>query len=252
MSDILDPNYETVSATCEHCEALCIFSRIDDLGETMPISGRRVDCSACGKQFWIKGDTINSAYRFLIDDAKDHFRIKRYMPAIASLAQAWEVFFAACALSTYVYRPFFSAAPLDRDVDELNRVHRELHEAIKSFTWFPMRNLVLNMLLTEPRPATIDDASTHIATLSALGNEPSPLAVAAVADTRKRETLEGLAALTVGRLRNNVVHKHAYRPTRAEVEPCLTSEISTLYRVKHRLGVGDFLEHQFDTVYMEE
>lgn len=252
MSDILDPNYETVSAKCEHCQSLCIFSRIDDLRETMPISGRRVGCPHCDKQFWINGDTINSAYQFLVDDAKDHFRIKRYMPAIASLAQAWEVFFAACTLSTYVYRPFFSAAAVDRDVDELNRLYRELHEAIKSFTWFPMRNLVLNMLLVEPHPATIVDATAHIAQLSAFANEPSPRAISAVADTRKRETLEGLAALTVGRLRNNVVHKHAYRPTRAEVEPCLTSEISILYRVKHRLGVGDFLEHQFDTVYMEQ
>lgn len=252
MAQILDPNYETVGATCDHCQAPCIFSRIDDFGETMPISGRRVVCFRCGKEFWISGDTMNTAYQFLIDDAEDHFRRKRYMPAIASLAQAWEVFFATCALSTYIYRPFFAAAPADRDLDELNRLFRELHDMIKPFTWFPMRNVVLNMLLVEPRPDTMVDAATHMTQLSAFGNEPSPKTIAAVLDTRKREALEGLTGLTVGRLRNNVVHKHAYRPTRAEVEPCLTSEISILYRVKGRLGVGDFLEHQWDAVYTEE
>gem|GEM_PF-4943560 len=64
--------------------------------------------------------------------------------------------------------------------------------------------------------------------------------------------MQGLADLTVGRIRNNVVHKQAYRPTRAEVEPCLNGEISILYRTKHRLGVGGLLEHQFNNVYIEQ
>lgn len=252
MPDILDANYETVSARCDHCQALCIFSRIDDFAETMPISGRRVHCFECGEEFWIKGDTVNSPYEFLIDDAKDHFRLKRYMPAVASLAQAWEVFFAACAVSTYVYRPFFAAPPMDRDIDELNQLHRELYEVIQSFTWFPMRNLVLNMLLSEPRPSTVTEAATHIAQLRSFGNQPSPKVLATIGDARKRETLQGLAELTIAGIRNNVVHKQAYRPTRADVEPCLTSEISILYRIKHRLGVGDLVEHQFNNVYSEE
>jgi|GEM_PF-5285388 len=184
MPEILDANYETVSARCDQCQALCIFSRIDDLGETMPISGRRVRCFECEKEFWITCDTVTSPYAFLIDDAKDHFRLKRYMPAIASLAQAWEVFFAACAVSTYVFRPFFAAPPMARDIEELNRLHRELYEAIQSFTWFPMRNLVLNMLLTELRPATVAEAATQIARLPSFRNPPSPKALAAVGDAR--------------------------------------------------------------------
>jgi hypothetical protein len=252
MADISDPNYETVTAACDKCGALCIFSRIDDIGDIMPIAGRRVTCIECGEEFWITGDTINTAYQFLIDDARDHFRIKRYMPAIASIAQAWEVFFATCALSTYVYRPFFAVAPLDRGVDDVNGLHRELHAAITKFTWFPMRNLVMNMVLRKVWPVTMTEAAVEIAQLSALGNEPSPKTISDVADARDREILEGLASLTVGKLRNNVVHKHAYRPKRSEVQACLTSEVSLLYRVKHRLGVGDLLEHQAEAVYMEE
>lgn len=251
MAEIVEPNYETVSATCDHCQALCIFNRVDDFTDTMPISGRRVACWQCSKDFWIKGDTINTPYQFLIDDARDHFRRKRYMPAIASLAQAWEVFFASCAVSTYVFRPFFAEASVDRDIDELNGLYQELFETIKSFTWFPLRNLVLNMLLTEPWPVTVAETRAQIKLLKSFGNAPSPKQIAAVAEGRRRETLEHLNELTIGTLRNRVVHKNAYRPTRAEVEPCLTSEISVLYRIKHRLGVGDFMEHQFGTVYEE-
>lgn len=252
MPEIIEANYETVTVTCDRCQAMCIFSRIDDLAETMPISGRRVRCFECGEEFWINGDTVSSPYEFLIADAREHFRAKRYMPAIASLAQAWEVFFAACAVSTYVFRPFFAASPMDRDVDELNSLHRQLYQEIRSFTWFPMRNLALNMLLRDPQPSNATEAATHIAQLRSFGNQPSPMQVTAIVDVRLRETLEALSDLRIGRLRNHVVHKHAYRPTRAEVEPCMTSEISTLYRVKHRLGVGDLIEHQFNNVYREE
>lgn len=251
MAEIIDANYETVSAQCEHCHALCVFSRIDDFADTMPISGRRVTCGECGKVFWIHGDTVNTPYEFLIDDAKDHFRRKRYMPTIASLAQAWEVFFAACAASTYVFRPFFAEEAKGRDVDDLNELHGELFLVVKRFTWFRMRNVVLNMLLTRARPATVDDARAEVKTLGAFGNEPSPDTIAAVADGRTRETLERLSRLTIGNLRNYVVHKNAYRPSRAEVEPCITSEIRLLYRIKHRLGVGDFMDHQFGNVYEE-
>ena len=249
MGSIFDSNYETVSAACDRCGFVSIFSRIDDIGEVMPISGRRVGCSSCSAEFWINGDVVNTAYQFLIDDAREHFAMKRYMPAIASVAQAWEVFFVTCALSTFVYRPFFATDPLDQRVDDLNQLHRDVYAATAKFTWYPMRNLVMNMILEDPRPTTLTEAKTLIARLSAFGNEPSSVTLSATSEAKQREMLLALAGLTVGSLRNNVIHKHAYRPRRAEVEPCLTSEISLLYRVKHHLGVGDFLEHQADAVF---
>jgi len=248
MADIADANYETVAATCDLCAAPCIFSRIDDIGNVMPISGKRVSCFDCGGQFWIKGDTVNTAYQFLIDDAREHFALKRYMPAIASVAQAWEVFFATCALSTFVYRPFFASPPVDQDVDDLNRLYRAVRAATAKFTWFPMRNLAMNMLIRDPRPLTVAEADAAIKELAGFGNKPSRKTVSLLADDT-RGLADGLANLSVGTLRNDVVHKHAYRPKRSQVEPCLTSEISLLYRVKHHLGVGDFLEHQAGAVY---
>lgn len=204
MAEIIEPNYETITAECDHCGASCIFSRIDDLADVTPISGRSVVCFFCAKEFWIKGDTVNTAYQFLIDDAREHFRAKRYMPAIASIAQAWEVFFAACAVSTYVYRPFFSVPAIERDIDELNQTSRELHEVVRGFAWYRMRNLVMHMLLLDSRPKTMADASTHIAQLAMFRNQPSSQDIFAVADARIREALEGLNNLTVGQLRTTL------------------------------------------------
>jgi len=49
-----------------------------------------------------------------------------------------------------------------------------------------------------------------------------------------------LRALTVGSLRNKVVHQRAYRPSRSEVEPCLKGEIELLYELERVLPVGEF------------
>ena len=252
MADITDPNYETVSAFCDHCGELCIFNRKDDLRQSMPIAGRSVTCPHCEKQFWIKGDRISTSYEFMIDDAKTHFAAKRFMPAVASLAQAWEVFFTACALSRLVYRPFFAVTDQHHGANELNRLHRAVHAQMAKFTWFLLRNVAMNLLITMPQPANLEQADREINALCLLGNEPSPRRIAVVTHPRHRSALDGLAQLTIGRLRNDVVHKKAYRPCASEVEPCLSEEIGVLYRVKHRLGVGDFYAHQAGLVYVEK
>lgn len=164
------------------------------------------------------------------------------MPAIASAAQGWEVFFATCALSVYVYGPFFSAAPQPR-IEVLNGLLSELRNAIERFTFFPLRNLVVRLIIEKAEPFTLAEAIKRISGTAGMGGDPSAAQIAS-ASQRDAEIVSGLMALTIGKLRNDVVHKYAFRPTRAAVEPCLTSELDVLYKVKQRLGVGDFLEHQ--------
>ena len=59
-----------------------------------------------------------------------------------------------------------------------------------------------------------------------------------------RDVLLRLQDLTIGELRNKVVHKDAYRPRRSEVENCRTEEIELLYDVKHSLDIRTFEEWQ--------
>jgi hypothetical protein len=254
MARIRDANLETVTATCDACGASCVFNRVDDLRDAMPIAGKHVQCFSCDATFWINGDRITSTYEFLINDARENYAAKKYLPAVATLTQAWEVFFAACASSRYVFAPFFASPAHLRSTELLNEAHRELRREIAKFTWFPLRNLVINIILHEVAPATLVDARAAIREISIkrLGNDVSPDAVRAISLPRKRETIEALLGLTIGHLRNQAVHKFARRPRRSEVEQCLDAELDVLYRVKHRLGVGDFIEHQADAVFVDD
>src|SRR4029078_1222126 len=163
MAKIFEPNYETVTANCDHCGSTCIFSRVDDLKSFGPVAGEHVQCFSCQKTFWINGDMVNTAYRFLIDDAKEHFHLKRYMPAIASLAQAWEGFFAEFAWSRYVYARLFASDLYARDIDELNSLSGRLTGATKKFTFVPMRNLLINTAARNIQPVSIPEAEVAIA-----------------------------------------------------------------------------------------
>ena len=64
MGAIEDRDYETVTARCDECGSLCVFNRVDDIGEPGPYSGRYVTGLECGEQFWIYGDVINPPYQF--------------------------------------------------------------------------------------------------------------------------------------------------------------------------------------------
>jgi hypothetical protein len=248
MTTIIDPNYEIVTAQCEKCSTTCIFSRIDDLETVGPVSGERVTCFTCGAKFWINGDVVNTAYQFLIDDAKEQFTLKRYMPAIASLAQAWEVFFAEFAWSRYVYGPYFMSDRYAMGVDQRNDLSARLTTATKKFTFTRMRNLLVHTVAKNIHPQSVPEAALAIARIEpqGFGNDPPAALYEEVADPKTREALEQARDLTVGELRNYVIHKHAYRPRRSEVEPCIREEVKVLYRLKHCLNVRDFMEYQMD------
>jgi len=205
-----------------------------------------VPCDACGHDFWITCDTLNTAYQFLIDDAKEHFHLKRYMPAIASLAQAWEVFFAEYAWGRYVYAPFFAGDPYSQDIDELHSLSRQLASATRRFAFVAMRNLLINTVARSIQPTSVEQATSAISriALEKLDSDAPQSLYAEVQELQIREALEQLRDVTVNELRNHVIQKHAYRPRRAEVEPCLREEVRVLYRLKHRLNVMDFTEYQ--------
>jgi uncharacterized protein with PIN domain len=62
MGIIEKKDYETVTARCDECNSVCVFNRVDDIGDPGPYYGRTVTCLECGKPFWIFGDIINLAY----------------------------------------------------------------------------------------------------------------------------------------------------------------------------------------------
>jgi hypothetical protein len=240
MAWISKADYETVAVSCEHCGELCVFNRREDFADPGPYAGENVTCTHCQATFRMVGDTVNPAYELFMFAAREHFEAKRYMLAVGTMAQAWEVFFATFAAARYVYSPFFASGEDQGDLEKLNGCLRQLDEATKGFSFAKFRNLLTNTVAKGVAPQTLDRAEIAIQQIvtSRLGNDPPQDVVAAVGDPELRNLLNGLLALTVGPLRNRVLHQRAYRPLRHEVEQCLEDEAELLYRTKHLLKVG--------------
>jgi hypothetical protein len=235
-------DYETVTAQCDNCGFLCIFNRIDDIGDPGPYMGRDVTCSNCREQFRIIGDIINPAYELFIFDAGEHFQSKRYMICAASLAQAWEIFFTTFIFSNYLYRPFFENEDTKRDLEQLNRLSSQLEDAIRNHTFFPLRNVLMNTVVRRVHPQTLDESRKAIPRIvkENFGQDVPMAQITAFPDPKARDLLLRLLNLTIGDLRNKVVHRRAYRPRRAEVKKCYDEELDLLNNVKRAFDVRTF------------
>jgi hypothetical protein len=241
MARISKADYETVVVACDHCCEDCVFNR-RDLPNIGPYGGEDVICPRCHSEFRMTGDTTNLPYELFIVAAREHFRGKHYMLAVGSLAQAWELFFSTFAGARYLYRPFFLSPRGQRDLDSLNSLQTHLDRALGRFTFYRLRNLVVNTVAQAVAPQTLDEATIAIAQIASMGNKPSPAAISSVCDRDVKQVLEGLGALSIGTLRNEVLHRRAYRPLRAEVERCLEDELRLLYQAQRALGVRSFEE----------
>ena len=127
-------DYETIEATCEHCGEACTFNRREDFSHVGPYAGENVNCTHCGREFRIVGDTINAPHELFIFAAKEHFREKRYMLAVTTMAQAWELFFSMFAEATFLYRPFFSSSKGTRELAKLRALQAAMRQVLRRST----------------------------------------------------------------------------------------------------------------------
>jgi hypothetical protein len=244
MGEIQNPDYETVTTTCEHCGSRRVYNRIDDIGEPGPYAGRYVECLECREQFWIFGDIINPAYELLVFSARERFGTKRYMQCVALLAQAWEMFFSLFAYSNYLYRPYYVDPDPDYSDEHFDRLSGQLHDATQQCTYYPLRNILTNTVLEGVHPQMLQESEAAISRIEAenFGSDPRRADIEEFPDEETRNLLKHLQELKIAGLRNDVVHQRAYRPRRADVEECLEEETDLLYRAKWSLPVYTFDE----------
>ena len=244
MAHINDADYETLSVICDHCQIKLLLNRHDDLGEFSAISGRTFTCTACGRDFWITGDVVNTAYEMFIFAADEHSATKHHMLAVMSLAQAWEIFLATFAYSNFAYRPFWLEQRHAAALDDLNRCLEKLAHSIRNFNFRNLVNLTAHTIVRQLHPRTLAEAEAMIETIErdTLHRDPSAADIATIRDTEVREAVVHLRSLQIAELRNRVGHKQAYRPAANEVVPCRNEEILFLHRVGDLFGVGEFDE----------
>jgi hypothetical protein len=128
------------------------------------------------------GDTVNAVYELFMFAAREHFASKRYMLSVATMAQAWEVFFATFAAARFVFAPFFASPDDDRDTKALNGRLGQLDHATKHFAFARWRNLLLNSVAHGINPGTMEESERAIQQIvpGGLGKEPPAAVIAAV------------------------------------------------------------------------
>ena len=232
-------SYENFVAECPWCGNENIFNRASDLCTFEPIAGRDISCQSidCGKPFRIVGDSVNSRHEMLVFDCYELIDRKHYMNTILSLAQAYEVFFSLYFRVELLYKPF--CADRDQELTELNRIAEKLTDKIKKHTFAPMRALFLQHVATGHPPKSIAEVEAVVASLSDRPGDTKGTAIESIGDTKLVPLLKALKATNIHILRNSIVHKQAYRPTREEAEAALNETRSILFPLTSHLQLCD-------------
>ena len=229
-----ETNYENFIAICPHCYFKNIFNRITDLRDTNPIAFREVRClnDSCRKQFNINGDSLNAAYETLIFDVYSLKEEKKYSYCILNLAQSFEVFFSLYLRIMLLYKPF---AAQKEEIEKFNELSSLLFKTIKDYTYAKMRNIFINTVLSKKPVNNLSEAQIRIEELSSLVAEPSDATINYEVNHDLRTLLMELKRSGVAKMRNNVVHKHAYRPTLSEVESAIDETRRIIFGLATRL-----------------
>jgi len=232
-------SYENFIVECPWCGKECIFNRRSDLGTLEPIGGLNTSClhEPCGKAFRLVGDTVNERHETLIYDCYELMQRKHYMSCVLNLAQAYEVFFGLFLRVEILYKPF--GADPDQDIADLNRLSDALTAAIKEHAFCAMRALFLRQLVQQQPPADLAESERVIAAMPSQPGDPKDSAIEALSDPDLVTLLKALKATTIHTLRNRVVHKRAYRPSRDEVDEALKETRSILFPLTSRLNIHD-------------
>lgn len=232
-------SYENFVAQCPWCGQESIFNRASDLKDLRPIASRTVSClnPACGKPFIINGDSVNSAPEMLVFDCYELLQLKHYMNCILTLAQAYEVLFNLFFRVELLYKPF--ATDPNKDIDRLNGLAQRLTKKVQNHTFGPMRALFLRQLVSGSAPRTLDESEVAIAALDDRPKDPRDIEFDSLSDTELAGILKALKATKINKLRNQVVHKRAYRPTREEAELALEETRLIIFPLTQRLGLCD-------------
>jgi hypothetical protein len=244
-----NPTYENFEAECPRCGRMNIFNRASDLRTFDLIMGRNVTCqyTDCAKLFRITGDLANSAWEMMIFECYDSIHRKRYMACVLGVAQAYEVFFATFLRAQLIQKPFVKDANsqlniLSRsELNTLNRLLKKLYTRTKKLTFKPMRDLLLQCVINGTAPQNLNEAEAAIDGLPAKPITPKDDDIAGIKDAKLADYLQKLKDVDVNELRNQIVHKDAYRPSREISEEKHKEARSLLFWLKVRFNINDDL-----------
>lgn len=238
----IEAGYEKITATCPKCGARNVYNRATDIGHFRPISNWPVVCenSQCHAVFDVIGDLINPSYEMLLLDACDLLREKSYTEAVLKATTAYEMFFSHYLRVEFVYRASTRDRTSDRDsVDWMTSATQLLRNATERHTFKPMRWVFLRAAVDNPHPATIAAAEAYIRSIPRRPAEVPRSDIEALQDQNLRSLLLHVLDSSIDDLRNDIVHKTAYRPTLDETKAAVDDAYITIFRLGQHYGLGN-------------
>lgn len=243
-------DYENFSAQCPFCEKWNIYNRSSDLQSFSAISGRDVVCFHCNQNFWINCDSCSLDFKKLILDSWSLLKEKKYMYIIVNLCMAYEMFFSNYIYYVLVIKPVKTQEEIRMNdcefdvVEEHNRLSEMLYNKIKTLTYGTLMSVFIKLILNQNNHPLleINQAENYINNIKTTSLEKLEQEIKKSNITAK---LKGyLLALvrmqckekSISYLRNNVVHKYAYRPELKEVQRELKIAELLIFGIKRNIN----------------
>ena len=193
----------------------------------------------CDQVFRIIGDSVEPSYSMLLAGCYELMGLKRYMNCVLTVAQAYEVFFSLYFRVELLYKPY-AGTPKGGNLSRLNEVAERLTTKTKDDGFEKMRSAFLTHIVSGVSPGTLDDSERVIDAFPPRPQEPPDSAIRSLSDPKISQLLLEVKKAKIATLRNNVVHKTAYRPTKDEAKNALEEGMNLL------LPLGSLLDLQDD------
>lgn len=265
----IDFDYENVYITCEKCEKLNIFNRTTDLYNFSFFNQYQTKCFNCNSDIIIYTDIINNAYEMLYLKAWKCLHLKEYMYAIILLCTAYEMFF------MFVLQVFLTIKPLKSlslyDKIKINQyLNKKLEEKVEKYSFeymlyaflivimlpedyffnfnaehnfkYPEKeNLIkkncinfidsLNNKINEIKKHMERKEIDQFDMFSNIKDKKLKLIIIELCKNFKNKT-------TINIIRNKIVHKLGYKPSKQEVEIEMNNARNFIYELSLLLKVS--------------
>lgn len=213
--DINAAGYENIYFYCPHCKYENIINRASDLQTGAPVSGMEVVCQnlTCGKTIWLKGDRSQIAhYHWFLQELPVLRDKKLYRDYVLNLCQGAESFFLQA-----IYNKEFDRNIKYRNGNGRTMLHEYLNDMIKYEK--AIKPLAFNGMRSKFLKIFSDEHNQPTARISVLKEDKRDWAFSTVENSK------------INILRNQVAHKHAYRPKLSDI-----SEYDDLIKAIYWLG----------------
>jgi len=225
--------YENIYVDCPYCGKANIFNRISDLDNGIPISiSYNVECQICKQKFNTSGDRIPIAeFRWFIDELPIYIKQKQYRLYILNLCQGVECFFSQAIINKLIDRnPDLRNDTGCVDLEKYNKARKDIYKktvydlcgkrskkkTFKNATFKDLRTIFLRLFEDERKNDN--------------GN------LRKLKEDRRKKSFQEIKNTKINTMRNNIVHKQAYRPSLQEVKN-FDSLIDALYYLRNYLDI---------------